>query len=532
MLNVNELEKLLKDNEEWLMNRILEFAQHSGYTKYTSTLMEAWRVSIQGTSELIIKSAMTYKGSCFTIKCDHDYSNLEVHSFCMKEAKLHRARGVKPHIFLGLFKYYKRCYIELLDIQNIENDYKKELMSFVELCFDAVEIGIIEEWSRLNDKDAVNELQTASRIMTNEKNKYLTIFETIPDPIVLLDDNLDIVNMNYNAAKLFRGAIIPGSIYYGNKDEKGRLEFLEQELEDFIKGEGRKCYFEREIYTYEGIKHFEIKLTRVHDVSRKFEGVIAMFFDITDIKNIEKQLRNAKLEAEAANVAKTRFLANMSHEIRTPMNGILGMLQLLLMDELQEKQKRYIERAKTSADALLVIINDILDISRIELGIMKIDTEVFSLRQLLDELNEMFKEAAARKNLRLEFEANKRIHDLLEGDRGKLRQVFINLIGNAIKFTEEGFITIKSDVCKDDEEICRLKFTVSDTGIGIAASNMNKLFKSFNQLDDSITKKYGGTGLGLAISKNLVELMGGEIHADSELSMGSRFSFVIPLLKK
>lgn len=244
-------------------------------------------------------------------------------------------------------------------------------------------------------------------------------------------------------------------------------------------------------------------------------------------EDLEAELLKALSASEDASRAKAAFMANMSHELRTPLNAILGVSSLLLLDEcLTQEQEESVGIIRSSGETLLSLINDILDFSNIEKGMTKIDDQPFDLRSCIEESLQSSTSNAAEKGLSISYTIDEFTPNVISGDRTRLRQVLRNLLNNAIKFTERGEVLI-SVFSEPHGNLCEIHFAIKDTGIGIPPERMGRLFKSFSQVDDSITRKYAGAGLGLAISKKLVALMGGRIWAESDLGSGSTFHFTI-----
>jgi len=266
-----------------------------------------------------------------------------------------------------------------------------------------------------------------------------------------------------------------------------------------------------------------------HDEDGKIIGTFGISRDVTDLKRSQDELVKARDAADKANRAKSDFLANMSHEIRTPMNAVIGLSDLALRTDLNDKQRDYLAKIHSSAESLLGIINDVLDFSKIEAGRLDIENIDFEIDQVLENLATVATVKTREKGIELLFRRDPHVPTVLVGDPLRLGQILINLTNNAVKFTERGEIVVSIDLVKSEQEMVTLKFGVRDTGIGMTKEHQDKLFQSFSQADTSTTRKYGGTGLGLAISKQLVEIMDGHISVESEPGVGSLFNFEITL---
>jgi len=321
-----------------------------------------------------------------------------------------------------------------------------------------------------------------------------------------------------NAAGLKPGALVGRSVY----DLDRNLSGLSDQIGKALAGETVTMTREVRGAVYEG------QAVPMRDDRGEVTGLIGIAMDITERKRAEEETQRAREAAEAASQAKSEFLANMSHEIRTPMNGILGMTELALETSLTAEQREYLDMVKISAESLLTIINDILDFSKIEAGKLELDHEFFDLRCFLDSVLKPLTLRARQKGLDLSSAVDPQVPEALLGDSGRLRQVLMNLVGNAIKFTEHGSVSVNVKFESLDLHTAGLRLEVKDTGIGIPRAKQEVIFDAFAQADGSTTRRYGGTGLGLTITRKIVEMMGGQIGVESKPGQGATFTVTLP----
>lgn len=364
---------------------------------------------------------------------------------------------------------------------------------------------------------------TDRKLAEESSRKYHVLLENALDIILFIDSEGQIIEANTAATRA-----------YGYTRE----EFLTLKIYDLRQENDETAFYQMQEAYKAGIffetKHkrkngdlFTVNVSSQGTIFEDKQVLVSIIRDITERKEEENELNRAKEAAENANRSKSEFLANMSHEIRTPINGIVGMIDLTLLTDLSTEQKENLDLAKTCVDSLLKIINDVLDFSKMEAGKLVIENIPFSLRGLVEEVIKTHASHAKKKGLNLTWELSALIPPVLKGDPSRLRQVLNNLLSNALKFTDQGkVILIVEEIAKTNETI-ELKFSVKDSGIGISKEEQARLFKTFSQVDGSITRKYGGTGLGLVISKQLIEKMGGSIWAYSEKGYGSSFHFTL-----
>lgn len=413
-----------------------------------------------------------------------------------------------------------------MEKDELENRIKELELELSILKSGKVESLLLENDSSFYKTSADTSAQKkVDTVLKESEEKFKLIFEKSIAPIMVADDKGNYLEVNKAAAEIFEYSI---------------NELMHMNVGDLITISNPNAVAQYEEYIRLGeetgefgfiSKNGTTKIVKYKAVRIKPDFNVSILMDITEQKVILEELTKSKIQAEEAMNSKQRFLSNMSHEIRTPMTAIIGFSKVALKTDLTEKQKEYITAIKTSSNALLVLINDILDLAKVDAGKMTFEQNVFEMEANISAMLYLFDLKIQEKNLVCIKEYDTRIPKVLIGDSVRLNQILLNLISNAIKFTSKGKIKISVRLVDTSEDKVTIEFAVEDTGIGVAENMIPKLFENFQQATSSTARQYGGTGLGLAIAKQLVELQGGIISVKSILNEGSTFSFVLSFQK-
>ena len=430
---------------------------------------------------------------------------------------------------MAMSEFYFTLYTTMTGAYNVLGHVYK-VISYL-LIYRAVVVDAIQRpyhelaQARTHLSHAVEASHQAGRLLQNT-------LDALPSLVAYWDCNL--INRFANNAYIDYFGLTPESIKGKHLSNVLGPELYEKNLpmlEAVLRGETQS--FERNIPTPDGSASTYTKAKYLPDVvDGKVQGFYAFVFDVTDIKathdelsKLNSQLQQRTLEAESANAAKAIFLANMSHEIRTPMNAILGLLALLQNTELNARQRDYARKTQSAAQSLLGLLNDILDLSKVDADKMVLENEIFNFENLLRDIAVLLTATVGKKNIDVLFDIDPSLPHVVRGDAMRLRQILINLAGNAIKFTFTGQVVISMRKQLQTAHAVTIAFAVQDSGIGIDAKHQEHIFDAFSQAEGATTRRFGGTGLGLAISKRLVELMGGRIQVESQKDIGSTFQF-------
>ncbi|MBU4262516.1 MAG: PAS domain S-box protein [Proteobacteria bacterium] len=562
---MHPLAELLKKNEMWLMRRIRDYAVERGYSRYTSTLEEAWRISIVGLTDSIT-SALAISVEPWELGPDDSFISDPIAAFGVLEAQRHRSRGVTLEMFIGLMKYYRQTYLDLVRTSypsrqkpsgqslNESDDDGALSIRFIERVFDRIEIAFCAEWSRSETMNrAIDELQAANRDITNEKNKFLTIFESLPTAVFLLDDKRRIVHMNQAGAQMINPAAKAGGHYYSQSENRIPFPWLADELSRFRETGDEKEY-EYLVELSEGNECQVLARFRpMQDISFKYTGTVVILKDITERKKAEEELKltQAHMIQQEKMASIGQLAAGVAHEINNPMGFIMsnlstlskyidrltefiavedkmishaddvtnaeqlaGIRKNLKIDYISKDAKDLISESLDGADRVRRIVQDLKSFSRID----QTDCTLVNLNETLETtINIAWNEIKYIANLNREFGDIPEIKCYPQ----QLGQVFLNLLVNAAQSMDgQGEITVRT--FSDETSV---NISISDTGRGISAKDLSRIFDPF-----FTTKEVGkGTGLGLSISYGIVKNHGGEITVQSEIGKGSTFTVRIPL---
>ncbi len=445
----------------------------------------------------------------------------------------HAAAKIRSYMAVPIL--LNEALIGLITLDKHEPGFYKDEHARLAMAFAAQAATAIHN-ARLFD-----EIKCQQQCAQEAQRRLADIIDFLPDATLVIDNDGNVIAWNRAMEEmtgiateemLGKGSYEYAIPFYGER-RPILIDLVQRSREDIektyahIQWSGKILTGEAYTPSLKGAAHhLYAAASALHDPQGNIVGAIETIRDVTERKHTEEELKKAKAAAEQANQAKSAFLATMSHEIRTPMNAVIGMSSLLLDTPLNAEQRDYAETIRNSGDALLAVINDILDFSKIEAGRMDLEHQPFDLRECIESALDLVAGRAVEKNLDLAYVLEDEVPTGLCGDVTRLRQILLNLFGNAVKFTEKGEVVLTVEKSSKKDE---LLFSVRDTGVGIPPDRINTLFQSFSQADSSTTRRYGGTGLGLAISRRLVEMMGGNIQVQSEgiPGKGSTFSFTI-----
>lgn len=533
---MNRLRTVIENCEDRVIAIVIAYATRQQYTKYTSTLEEAWRASVRGISESLLSAMERYDGAP-ELSPDEDFANDPVAAFGILEAQRHRERGVRLAMFLGLYKYYKQSYLDVLREAGFDAADERRFALFLERCFDRMEIGYCDEWARLSRDGRVRELQDTNRRMTNEKNKYLTIFESLKDPVILLNADNEIENMNLAATRLLNGRSSPGALYYSEKDVRApatqpapghardlrgsRLEHALPRLAQLIRElqpAGGNGSFEFEMPVGDDMRCFSVLLSRMLDISGKFNGAIVMLHDVTGRRRAEDELiRTERL------VAAGELAASVAHEVNSPLQAatvLIGSLKKrLVKGDDSADVINDMEILKRAFDAIRDVVRLLLNLNR-----PLMEWELCNVNDVINKTAELMAGRLKQGNIEIRMEQARDLPPVF-ASRQQLGQVFMNLFTNTLEAVSERedrrahAITVATSLSCG---VAVIRF--SDTGPGIPPEKLEHIFEPFYT-----QKMHPGMGLGLSLCRRIIEDHGGAIRADNGGHGGAVFTITLPV---
>ncbi len=556
--------KFISDNELWLMERILSYAKAQNFTDYTSTLIEAWRISIHGLSEALIAALDIYGENLPQFSPDEDYADDPAAVFGVIEARLHRERGISLQMFLGLYKYYRYTFVDLVRSMDEDPETKLHYEKFVERILDRIEIAFCSEWSGLDSDNALKELQKSNRLMTNEKNKYLTIFESLNVPTILIDKHGNINNMNPKSFSMLGITNLPGTMYYGQngkgpEEVKGKplseiFPWLADEINIFISEEKASLAIDKNVRIDDDIFYYTVIMSKMLDISGKFQGGIVLIDDLTQKIEMERQLSQShKLQGIG------QLASGVSHEINTPLQFLSQNFNFLdrsfnelfeLINKLTEHLPENITDNENDSNLIspeeLENVNYLREevfqaIQESQEGLEHVSTIVKALNSFThldyESLIPLDLNKIASNVLTVSTNEWKRVAEVrtafspnlakIMARPGEISQALLSLIINAADSikkkhegsSKQGLITIGTRNVDNQVE-----FYINDTGKGIPEENMHKIYDLF-----FTTKEVGdGVGQGLTTAHAIISNLNGTISCKSLEGKGTTFLIRIP----
>lgn len=514
---MEKLKSLILSHEDWLIDRVVHHAHQHDQTRFTSTLREAWRTSIAGLSQPLVASI----DEALDNHVQNNKSLETAVAFGREQARKHRWRGTDLAMFLELLKLYRGSYFELIEENVPDPEERQPFNNLLLQMFDSVELGLTREWSMIDETVELARLREEVRALSNEKNRLLTMVESIAEPVILLDTKHRPTYVNAAGAATLLGETSPGASYYGSAD----MDRLATALNDILDEIARHPQETRTITlpTPTGDRQFSISVQEMLDISHKFSGQVIILNDVTNYLK-------AIAAAEDGNRAKSAFLATVSHEVKTPINSILGLAEILDDGSLSDSQGIHLDAVRSSAKVLAELTENILGLSRAEANALQRLDQDFDLCETMETLRKLYAPEAEKAGLTINFEIAPGVPCHLHGDVGKLRHVLMNLLSNAVKFTSHGSVSLGVHVLGGGaDKHPTIRFEVADTGVGLPSGGLDWLFTPFAQYaHPGISVVPRGSGLGLAICKRMVDFLGGRISGNPNPGGGSVFWFEIP----